>query len=152
MAIDPESCSGAVSEEASAEFRLGSLQRRPQLEFEIDFFERILSRDPNYVEVLMQLGDLFSRKGCHRRALQADLRLSQLRPRDAVVFYNLACSQAVLQQKVESLESLERAVGLGYDDVEYLAADPDLELLRSEPAFLRIVAELEVASAECRGG
>src|SRR5579872_6546455 len=76
----------STDQELDAGFRLASLRKRSQLDFEIEFFERILTRDPNYVEVLMNLGDLFSRKGCHRRALQVDLRLVQLQPKNEMAF------------------------------------------------------------------
>lgn len=148
MASEADRCAGA--DENSGICRLSALQKRSQLDFEIDFFERILSRDPTYVDILQQLGDLFSRKGCHRRALQADLRLSQLRPRDPMVFYNLACSHALLHHKVEALASLGRAVRLGYRDFDHLTGDPDLASLRGEAEYTRIVAELEESLAVVR--
>ena len=76
--------------------RLATLRKRSQLDFEIEFFERILTRDPNYVEVLTNLGDLFTQKGCHRRALLVDLRLVQLAAQECEAMYNLACSYALL--------------------------------------------------------
>src|SRR5580765_4322480 len=102
MPSENERCSKLADAEFDAACRLSTLRKRSQLDFEIDFFERILSRDPNYVEVLMNLGELFSEKGCHRRALQVDLRLAQLRPRSETVMYNLACSYAMLNQKTEA--------------------------------------------------
>lgn len=123
------------------------LMKRSQNDFEIDFFERILSRDPNYVEVLANLGELFSRKGRHRRALQVDQRLSQLRPDDPVVSYNLACSHAVLNQPAEALQALRRAIESGYCDLEYMAEDPDLASLRSHPEYIRMIQALEMAVA-----
>ena len=62
---------------------------------------------PLIAEVLVNLGDLFARKGCHRRALQVDLRLAQLRPRNATVFYNLACSHTLLSHMTEALAALD---------------------------------------------
>lgn len=142
MPSENEKCSKLAEDELDAVCRLSTLRKRSQLDFEIDFFERILSRDPNYVEVLMNLGELFSEKGCHRRALQVDLRLAQLRPRSETVMYNLACSYAMVNQKIEALETLHRALALGYDDVDFLSADPDLAVLHGHPEFHRIIAQL----------
>jgi len=122
---------------------LGTLKRRSQIDFEIDFFERILCRDVNYVEVLTRLGELLSLKGWHRRALQVDQRLSQLKPQDPVVAYNLACSYAVLNQAVTALETLRLAVNLGYNDVDYLVLDPDFTLLHTHPEFQQLIRELD---------
>lgn len=142
MASENEKCAHVAHEESDSSCRLSTLRKRSQLDFEIEFFERVLSRDPNYVEVLMNLGELFTTKGCHRRALQADLRLAQLRPKSATVMYNLACSQALLKRHAEALDALRQAVHLGYSDLDHLLADPDLASLRAHPEFQRVVADI----------
>jgi tetratricopeptide (TPR) repeat protein len=149
MSSKPEKCDGAQTELAAG-CSLEALRKRSQLDFEIDFFERILSRDPNYAEVLSNLGDLFASKGCHRRALQVDVRLAQLRPRNATVFYNLACSHAVLNHAKKALAALDQAVDLGYCDLDYLLSDPDLASVRCRAEFRRILAKLEAACGVSR--
>lgn len=144
---DAGDCSHDVS---GSECPVTHLMKRSQIDFEIEFFERILSRDPNYVEVLIQLSELFSRKGCHRRALLVDQRLARLRPDDPMIAYNLACSYAVLKCANEALEALRGAIRAGYADLDYMALDPDLAILRSNPEYLRIVHALESANSGSR--
>ncbi|MFM7162365.1 MAG: tetratricopeptide repeat protein [Planctomycetaceae bacterium] len=119
---------------------LAEVQERTQVDFEIDFFERILSRDPEYVDVLRSLADLFAQKGLHRRALHADLKLAELLPRCADVFYNIACSQSVLGEEQGALLALERALELGFSDQEKLLHDPDLSRLRPLPQFVTLIS------------
>lgn len=128
--------------------RLEDLVRRPQMDFEIDFFERILDRDPNFVEVLTQLGQLFTEKGLYRRALNVDQRLSELRPRDPVAAYNLACSHALLHHTENAIVFLRRAVQLGFDDYRQLVTDPDLASLRLTAEFVQFVRELQQPAAQ----
>ncbi len=142
MPSDHDKCAKLAHDEAATSCRLATLRKRSQLDFEIEFYERILSRDPNYVEVLMNLGDLFTRKGCHRRALQVDLRLARLCPQNPEVMYNLACSHAQLQHTADALHALRRAVSLGFDDLEHLISDPDLASVRAHPGFHRLVTDL----------
>jgi tetratricopeptide (TPR) repeat protein len=142
MPSDYEKSANLADQELDGGCRLGTLRKRSQLDFEIEFFERILTRDPNYVEVLTNLGDLFAQKGCHRRALQVDLRLVQLRPKNEMAMYNLACSHALLKQKVPALEALRRAVMLGYSDLDFMLNDPDLSSLHGHPDFQLIVTHL----------
>lgn len=142
MASENEKCVPLAHEAAGTGWKLATLRKRSQLDFEIEFFERILSRDPNQIEVLMNLGELFTKKGCHRRALQVDLRLAQLRPRCATVMYNLACSHALLKHESDALAALRQAVALGYSDLDYLINDPDLSSLRAHPEFSRLIADL----------
>jgi tetratricopeptide (TPR) repeat protein len=148
--IMPSESDRSADASSDAGCRLSTLRKRSQIDFEIDFFERILSRDPNYAEVLANLGDLFARKGCHRRALQVDLRLAQLRPRNSTVHYNLACSHAVLNHMTEAVAALDFAIDLGYDDLEHLLSDPDLEGVRRHVGFRRILAKLETAVSPTR--
>jgi tetratricopeptide (TPR) repeat protein len=130
--------------------RISDLKQRPQIDFEIDFYERILNRDPHYVEVLARLGELFSEKGWRRRTLQVDLRLATLRPRDPAVIYNLACSYAVLHQVDDAMRELRRAVLLGFDDYRQLMIDPDLASLRLTQEFVNFARELQPVDAETR--
>ncbi|RPI90918.1 MAG: hypothetical protein EHM42_00620 [Planctomycetaceae bacterium] len=125
---------------------LQSLQARSQVDFEIDFFEQILSRDPAYIEVLFRLGDLFAQKGLHRRALHVDLKLASVRPDDPTVFYNLACTHGAQDHEQPALDALERAVELGFNDVDYMLSDPDLLALRLHPRFRRLVERLQRGS------
>src|SRR5205807_9867539 len=55
-----------------------------QLDFEIDFFGRILEQNPDYVDVLRVQGNNLTLKGRYADGLQIDKRLIQLRPNDAL--------------------------------------------------------------------
>lgn len=135
-----------VAELAAPACSLQTLTSRSQADFEIDFFERILNRNPENVDVLRALGDLFSEKGWARRALQIDLRLAALQPRDPAVSYNLACSHALLGHVAEALLALRRALSAGFRDFQTLATDPDLESLRIRPEFAQV---LQLARQSC---
>ncbi len=108
-------------------------------DFEINFFERLLKEDPQFVDALLPLAELYTKKGLHEKALELDWALSKLRPDDDLVFYNLACSLALLNRKEEALQSLEQAVKLGYDDLNHMKKDPDLKSLRQDPRFLALL-------------
>lgn len=110
-------------------------KNQDQLEFDIEFYDRILERNPDQVEVLRVQGELLSRRGLHRRALKVDQRLVELRPSDGVAHYNLACSLALLGYGEEALAELWHAFDMGYDDIIHLESDPDLEALRDLPGY-----------------
>jgi tetratricopeptide (TPR) repeat protein len=114
---------------------------RGQLDFDIAFYDRILQRDPNYIDVLRCQGELLSRKGLHERALGIDRRLAELLPTDFVIRYNLACSLAVGGHRREAIAALRAALEQGYDDFEYLENDGDLDSLREDPAYVALLRE-----------
>lgn len=112
-----------------------------QLDFDIDFFERLLARSPDSLETLRVLAELVSKKGLVTRAVELDRRLVELLPDDFLARYNLACSLARAGRADDAIDALSRAILLGYDDLDHMESDPDLESIRNHPDFLALLGE-----------
>ena len=108
---------------------------RQCLDFEIWFYEGVLERCSGWVEALQALGNDYTARGYYEKGLWVDQKLSKLCPSDPVVFYNLACSWALIGETDEAFLALRTAVERGYDDVQYLNSDPDLRTLRTDPRY-----------------
>ena len=102
---------------------------------EMAFLASLARRCPRDVDVLKVLGDLYTRTGCYEEGLQTDMELTRLCPREPLVWYNLACSCALLGRTDEALSSLERAIALGYRDVRWIREDRDLNSLKKDKRF-----------------
>jgi tetratricopeptide (TPR) repeat protein len=113
-------------------------QEKRDLDIEIGFLEGVVERDPSFVDALQLLGDDYTKRGKYLAGLRIDQKLSVLRPRDPLVFYNLACSLCLTKRYIEAAEALEEAIDLGYRDFRWLAEDPDLHELRKQPVYRRI--------------
>ena len=113
----------------------------PGTDFEIQFYEGIIHRSPSYIEALIPLAEAYTRKGLYQKGLEIDKLLASLCAEDPVVFYNLACSRALVGHKKEALAALTQAIHLGYNDFAHLLQDPDLKSLHEEPAFRRILSK-----------
>jgi tetratricopeptide (TPR) repeat protein len=111
-----------------------------QLDFDIDFFENLLARNGESVEVLRVLGELVSKKGLVHRAVEIDRHLVERLPKDFLARYNLACSLALAGRPDEAMKSLSKAILLGYDDLAHLEVDPDLDSLRERPDFRALLS------------
>lgn len=111
------------------------------LEFEIKFYENILKDSPDFVEALVALGDAYTKNGRYEEGLKVDQKLAKLKPKDPVVFYNLACSYSLLKELDVSLEALRKAIKLGYDDFSYIQKDLDLENLRQDKRYKTLFIE-----------
>ena len=120
---------------------LATFGQQSQLDFEIEFFQCVLRRRSDYLDVLRCQGQLLSRKGLHTEALAIDRRVVQLSPADPIAHYNLACSLARTGESQQAIAMLRRAVARGYRDLEYLETDPDLDSLRNEPAYRELLRE-----------
>jgi tetratricopeptide (TPR) repeat protein len=119
-----------------------SRQEKRDLDIEIGFLEGVVQRDPQYVDALQILGDDYTKRGKYLAGLQIDQQLAELKPRDSMVFYNLACSYSLTRHYEEAVGALEQAINLGYRDFGWLAEDPDLEDLRNQPVYRRIRAKV----------
>jgi tetratricopeptide (TPR) repeat protein len=128
-------------------FELSSFGKEDDARFETQFFEELVSSDPCNEEALMILGSTYTRRGEYEKGLNVDRRLVRLRPADPIVYYNLACSYCLLRHIDESLAALERAISLGYRDVPHLTNDPDLDNLRSDPRYHKLMQRLVGRSA-----
>ncbi|MBX3399207.1 MAG: hypothetical protein KF873_10725 [Gemmataceae bacterium] len=118
-----------------------ALAERPQVDFEVEFFDRVLAQVPDYVEVLRAQASNLTLKGRIREGLKVDQRLVATRPRDATAHYNLACRYAVLRQRELALMTLRRAVELGYRDFRYMVRDSDLASIQKDPKFLELLRD-----------
>ena len=126
---------------------LSRWQQQNQLDFDLEFYGRILQRNRDYLDVLRCQGQLLSRKGLHKQALEIDRRLVQLAPTDGVAHYNLGCSLALVGCSSEAIDALRQALLRGYNDFEYLEADRDLDSLRNTPAYHELMREFGIGGS-----
>jgi hypothetical protein len=139
----PGQSSNDHSQFLSAGTTAANLSEQSQLDFEIDFYGAILTRRPDYLDVLRGMGNNLTLKGRFADGLVIDKRLVQLRPRDPLSHYNLACSYALLKRPEHSLRTLRKALELGYRDFRYLREDHDLDSVRQDPRFRQLLREYE---------
>jgi tetratricopeptide (TPR) repeat protein len=117
-------------------------EEEKELDVKIGFMEGVVKRDPAFVEALQILGDDYTRRGKYVSGLKVDEQLSQLRPEDPLVKYNLACSYSLTGNFNQAIAALEKALNLGYRDFRWLARDPDLVDLRQHPLYKNIRAKV----------
>lgn len=109
---------------------------------EMDFLEKVRARLPRDVDVLEALGDLYTRVGRYEDGLAVDRELVRLEPDDMTIWYNLACSLALLNKHDDALTALKTAVELGYSDHEWMSRDRDLESIRDHGEFKKLLKKI----------
>lgn len=108
-------------------------------DFTIWFLEGILDKNPSYIDCLMYLGNAYTIRGRHEDGLRVDKKLAELRPKDPIVRYNLACSYSLVGDADAAIKALEAAVELGYKDVRHIEMDRDLERLRRDKRYWELL-------------
>ena len=103
------------------------------------FLEGVRRRCPDHLLVLENLGDLYTRTGKYEEGLEIDRSLTTQHPDNEMYWYNLACSYSLLGHNESAIMAIKRAVNLGYDDLEWMLADKDLNAIHAEPEFLALI-------------
>jgi tetratricopeptide (TPR) repeat protein len=130
-----------MPDKRSVKKKLTPVEER-DLDVRIGFMEGVLRREPNYFEALQALGNDYTERGLYVAGLKVDEQLAQMRPDDALIQYNLACSCSLTGNFNRALAALERALELGYRDFKWLARDPDLIDVRRHPLYKNILARV----------
>jgi tetratricopeptide (TPR) repeat protein len=123
--------------------RLNSLSagEREALEFEQDFYEKVLRSRPTHLEALRGYAHACTALGLYKKGLWADRRICAQEPENAVDRYNLSCSLALTGEVDAAIEELQVAAELGYRDWRHIRRDPDLANLHGDPRFDAIIAD-----------
>ncbi|MBL0926271.1 MAG: serine protease [Phycisphaerales bacterium] len=80
----------------------------------------------------------FDRKD-YAGALDTLTMLRELRPRDPLVIYNIACARSMLGRSDEAAETLLDAISAGFADFHHLERDDHLAGIRGHPTFAAIM-------------
>jgi DNA-binding SARP family transcriptional activator len=131
-------------------YALGTRIIPPLLGGDLDLAEQrlatALEQLPNEPWIVSLQGMLCARRGlanlaleCARRALDSPASLGHTHH----TYHHIACIHAVLGDTTTAMAWLERSVNTGFACWPFFRLDPFLENLHEEPAFKRLVAELE---------
>jgi non-specific serine/threonine protein kinase len=71
---------------------------------------------------------------------EANLAMT-LRPNEAMVLYNAACTFCTIQKKAEALDAIAKAWRAGFRDADWARRDPTLGLIHDEPEFQKLYPE-----------
>lgn len=121
------------------------------LDFEADFLEAALDgaecKRPvgEQIELLAHLGDLYTRLGRLDKGLEVDKKLVIICPEEPIFHYNLACSHSRLGEVESAIRSLEEAIRLGYQNFDHLRKDRDLDNLKQDARFLKLLRQLDTS-------
>jgi hypothetical protein len=133
----------ALAEELALEFETGVLEARLSAVSWSGSRHLAGKATSDEVHLLACLADLYARQGKLEANLKVDRLLVGLRPRDYRFHYNLACTHSRLGQIDAALDALRTALELGYDNFDHLRRDSDLENLRTDRRFLKLLEQID---------
>jgi len=99
--------------------------------------------DPEDREAHYNLGIAYGETGKHEEAIESFKQAIRIVPGYAWAYYNLACSYSLLGDVNKALESLGRSIDLGFDDIKHIENDSDLNGLRDEAGYKKLINKLK---------
>jgi len=120
--------------------------RRCQNPAEVDF-------DLDISKLFQALNDrVISELDQHKTDSARDLLEAELciYPNNVTSLYNMACCEALAGQKALAIEWLGNAIKYGYDNLYHMMKDSDLDSLRGDPAFERLIQDLRFSQVNAQ--
>ena len=118
--------------------RVADAERLRRREREV--LENQLQRFPDDVRARILLASDQASAGETDEAIMHVKIAVAMRPNDANVLYNAACTYGILGMKIDALEHFRRSVNAGYSNLDWCLKDPDLKILYDEPEFNNLIA------------
>jgi serine/threonine protein kinase/tetratricopeptide (TPR) repeat protein len=119
--------------------RMADAERLRDREREV--LQQQLHRFPDDVRARILLASDLAILGQIHEAVQHVKIAVAMRPSDANVLYNAACTYGILAMKKEAMETLRRSMDAGYYNADWCTKDPDLKILHDEPEFKKLIEE-----------
>ncbi|HKB71770.1 MAG TPA: protein kinase [Thermoanaerobaculia bacterium] len=129
-----------------------SLSALGKMEAESNFRQRViqaleaqLREIPDDARARILLGAYYAEDGRVDDAMRESNLAMTLRPNEALVFYNAACTFCTINRKPEALDAIAKAWRAGFRDSDWARRDPTLALIRGEPEFQKLYPEKPAA-------
>jgi non-specific serine/threonine protein kinase len=100
--------------------------------------ENHLREVPEDARARILLGGMYAQEHRTEDSIRETNLAMTLRPNEATVLYNAACTFANLDRRAEALDALRKAWDAGYQDADWTRRDPDLAPLHGEPEFEKL--------------
>jgi tetratricopeptide (TPR) repeat protein len=112
----------------------GALHRR-----HAEVLERQLELVPEDTRAGMLLAGAYAALGRSEDAVRQLERVLAMHVTDSHTIYNAACTYGVLGRKGDALAALRKAIEAGYGEWELASLDADLNCIRDDPEFGRLM-------------
>ena len=107
----------------------------------LEAFENHLREVPEDARARILRAVMYAQEGRTDDSVREANLAMVLRPNEATVLYNAACTFASLGKKTEAIDALQKAWHAGFKDADWTRRDPDLTSLHGDPEFERLYPE-----------
>lgn len=106
-------------------------------------FDQAKGNPQMQAQIYGELAHIYARLEMQREAIDSYKKAIELDSEHAYMhYYNMACAFSVMNRIDEGLDALKKAIEHGYEDYDWMMLDGDLNNLRKDPRFKKIVEKL----------
>jgi serine/threonine protein kinase/Tfp pilus assembly protein PilF len=109
------------------------------LQASLDVYPQYLQKHPDEGRAYIYYAVNLAEVGRTEEAKQAAAKAIELSPTEPLMFYNAACFYSRIGENKLAVDALKGAVSAGFEYYDWIKADPDLENIRSEPGYLKLL-------------
>ena len=111
-------------------------------------YAKLVKVDPENGLAWHHLGYALHALGRLDEALDAHIKAAELPGTGkATATYNIACVYALQKENDKAIEWLKKAAKAGFSNTDHMSLDPDMDNIREDPRYEKIVAAMESAEA-----
>ncbi len=105
-------------------------------------YEAVIEEQPDSVPAWFGLAYCLHMSGDYEKAIKAHQKAATFEPIKGIALYNLACAYALTGRTEAALTALEASRETGFDIAEPMQSDSDLDSLRNDARFEKLLAEV----------
>ena len=121
---------------------LDSAMRTQQFDKVVTTARKMIELSPEHEQAWFSLGYALHASGKLDEALEAHKKASAYPSVGGIAAYNAACVYSLKNQKEEAFAWLRTSIGKGFDQAQQLRSDSDLDNIRADERFEKIIVEL----------
>lgn len=130
-------------EELEKQLEMGQQQiQEGEFEKAVETYREILQKHKDHGFAHYRLGYALHANGQLDDAIEQHKKAAKYKPFAPVATYNLACALALKGEKEMALDTLRKAVDVGFSQADYMLGDSDLVSIRDEQRFVDLVEEI----------
>ena len=107
-------------------------------------FSRAIDLMPNFAVAYADRGIAYMQQRKLNKAMDDLQKAAGLAPGDKSIHYNLTALYCLQGAKDRAFDSLDKAMELGFNNYDALRTDPDLDGIREDPEFRKILEKYKV--------
>ena len=98
-------------------------------------YKKALHHNNSFKEATINLSTAYMQNSNYDKALETLKTGMMLDSKNPNIYYNYSCYYSLTGQPKKSLEMLKTAINLGFNKLDKIEIDPDLQILRQSPEF-----------------